>query len=77
MEDKIPSNSRMVTYSGIIGSIEMERIANRDLMFAVGSIMFVYIYLSCHLRSLFLGSMSILSILFSFSITLVITRLIF
>lgn len=55
----------------------MGNVANKDLMWAIGSIVFVLIYLGIHLKSAFLSSMSMLSILFSFPITLVIFGLVF
>mmetsp|Transcript_16022 Transcript_16022/g.1431 ORF Transcript_16022/g.1431 Transcript_16022/m.1431 type:complete len:88 (+) Transcript_16022:246-509(+) len=46
--------------------------ANKDFLWAFGSILFVLIYMGIHLRSFFLSIMSMLSICFSFPITLVI-----
>lgn len=56
---------------------EMEDIANKDFLWAFASIAFVWLYMSFHLKSLFLSSMSMLSIVLSFPMTLVISRLIF
>ena len=40
-----------------------------DTFFAVFSVLFVYFYLTVHLKSIFLGTFGIIMILFSFPIT--------
>ena len=50
---------------------------NGDMVFVVGIVLFVWVYLTLHLRSFFLSSCSILNVVFSFPITLVLYRLIF
>ena len=50
--------------------------ANKDLLFAIGSLLFVMCYMSFHLRSFFLGGFAMLNIVFSFPVTLAIYRFI-
>ena len=52
-------------------------IINTDFLWAFASILFVWAYLTFHLKSFFLSSFSILNIIMSFCITSVIFKLIF
>jgi len=49
----------------------------KDLVFAIGSIAFVFVYISWNLRSIFLGGISMGIILISFPITMTIYNYIF
>jgi len=48
-----------------------------DLIFAIGSLSFVFIYMCIHLRSFFLGGFAMSVIIFSFPVTVVIYKVVF
>jgi protein dispatched 1 len=50
---------------------------NKDLLWAGGSLIFVFLYISFHLKSVFLGFCSVFIIILSLPVTLVIYSLIF
>lgn len=54
----IPDNFSVeyYTYSDRMAAIEFQDTINRDTYWAIASVSFVLIYISCHLKSLFLGS---------------------
>jgi len=52
-------------------------LVSKDIMWAAGSVLFVFSYISWNLRSFFLGSVSMLIILMSFPITMTIYSYIF
>ena len=52
-------------------------VANKDAAFAVFSVLFVFLYLIFHLRSIFLAAMGILIIVCSFPVASIISKGIF
>lgn len=69
VEDKAPKKNTLYVYSKVMIDLELETIAGEDLLWAGGSILFVLFYMAFHLKSFFLSSMSMLSILASFPLT--------
>lgn len=72
IRDKVtePKGGEILVWSDIIQDVETQKVADRDFLWAIGSIIFVWIYITIHLRSLFLGSTAMFNILMSFPITL-------
>ena len=65
------------TFSILLLMSEFENLLVSDFAFSVFSILFVFIYLTIHLRSFFLSSIGTLLILFSFPFTMIIVAGIF
>lgn len=57
--------------------LEFDILVKKDTSFAVFSVSFVFIYFIIHLRSLFLASIGIMLIMFSFSVTAIVCEGIF
>ena len=58
-------------------SLLFNNLSNNDTTMALGSILFVYTFISVYLCSFFLGSMAMLNILLSFPMTLFFYKVIF
>lgn len=74
---KEPKNVKIIEYSPIINELETKNIAMEDFLLVGFSITFVLIYMTFHLKSLFLSSLAMVNIVMSFPITLLIFRGIF
>ena len=57
--------------------LEFDLMIKKDTGFAVFSVLFVFLYLNVHLRSIFLATVGIILIMFSFSITAIVCEGIF
>lgn len=67
-----PSGIRVIEYSKIINDLETGNIVMEDFMLVIGSVLFVFTYMSFHLKSTFLAGMAMINIIISFPITLLI-----
>jgi len=71
------SEIRGYVFARIVLELVFIRQVQKDMIWAIGSGLFVYLYISFHLRSIFLGTMAILMIGFSIPLTLVIYSVFF
>lgn len=67
----------MTPISIVIINIMFGELAVKDALWALGSLLFCFCYVSYHLKSLFLGFITMFHAIISFPITLVIYRVIF
>lgn len=74
---KEPKNVKIIEYSPIINKLETGDITMKDFLLIGFSVAFVLIYMTFHLKSLFLSSLAMVNIVMSFPITLLIFRGIF
>lgn len=72
-----PNGLSVLIFSEAVSQIEFNKLVLRDTTFAVFSVGFVFVYFIIHLRSLFLGIISILLILMSFGFTALIHQGVF
>ena len=71
--DKMGWKIRLLMCAEYQGDI-MDDLVNYDTSFAVFSVLFVFIYMIIHLRSLFLALVGMMLILLSFPLTVLITE---
>jgi hypothetical protein len=64
-------------YSYIIQNIEFERIIESDMLMAIGSILFVWFWMTVHTRSALVGATGILQIVLSLLVALFFYRMCF
>lgn len=53
----------------MLGKAVLKEMAKEDIVWAIGAGGFVFVYLSLHMRSIFLAFFAILLIIFSFGVT--------
>ena len=71
------SGMEIIIFNQEVSRLKFQEISNGDFIYAVFSIAFVFIYITFHLKSLFMSSFAVVNILLSFPLSLALYKFIF